>query len=81
VRWGRSALLAPLVRYAGRLRFPVLLAVTVLLLAVNVVVPDPLPFVDEALLALAALLLARLRDRGEGAGTEPGPDGPGSGDQ
>jgi hypothetical protein len=61
---GRGALLAPLVRWASRRRFPVLLALTVALLIVDVAVPDPLPLVDEALLALGAILIGRLRKRG-----------------
>lgn len=72
-------------RYLARLRFPTLFVVTVVVFAVNVAVPDALPFVDEALLALAGLLLGRLRRRGGGEGERvPGqnqagvPDGRGS---
>jgi hypothetical protein len=43
------------------LRFPVLLLVTGVLFVINLFVPDPLPFVDEALLALVAVLLSRLK--------------------
>jgi len=60
---GRTALLAPLVRWASRRRFPVLLALLLALLAVDFALPDPLPFVDEALLALATILVGRLRRR------------------
>jgi hypothetical protein len=74
MKLGRSALLAPLVRWAGRLRFPVLLALTVALLAVNVFVPDPIPLVDEAILALGALVLSRLRKR-ETSDEERGDEG------
>jgi hypothetical protein len=35
------------------------------LLVLNVAVPDPLPFVDEALLALGAILVGRLRRKDE----------------
>jgi len=73
VALARNALLAPVVRWASRRRFPVLFALMLVLLVVNVVVPDPLPFVDEALLALGALLVGRLR-KGHRAGDEP-PDG------
>lgn len=40
-----------------RLRFPQLALLTGLLFAVTLVVPDPLPFVDEILLGLGTLLL------------------------
>ena len=60
---GRTALLAPLVRWASRRRFPVLFGLALALLAVDLVVPDPIPMLDEALLALGALILARLRKR------------------
>lgn len=48
---------------ASRLRFPWLFAATVLLFVVSLLVPDPLPFVDELLLALVALLFAAWRKR------------------
>lgn len=51
-------------RYLGRLRFPALFLLTMALFALNVAVPDPIPFVDEILLALVGLLLASLRERG-----------------
>ncbi len=70
----RTAFLAPLVRWASRRRFPVLFGLVLALAAVNVFVPDPLPFVDEALLALVALLIGRMRKRGEDA--EPAEGGP-----
>lgn len=59
-----SPLLAPITRFAGRLRFPTLFAITAALFVVNVLVPDPIPFVDEILLALGTLLLGSLRRRG-----------------
>ena len=69
---GRTALLAPLVRWASQRRFPVLVGLVGALAAVNFFVPDPVPLVDEALLALATVLLARLRKpRTSGPDTEP----------
>lgn len=50
-------------RYLGRLRFPTLFALTAAVFIVNVLVPDPIPFVDEVLLALVGLLLGSLRER------------------
>ncbi len=43
------------------LRFPVLLLLTAALFLVNLAVPDPIPFADEALLGLLTLLLARIK--------------------
>jgi hypothetical protein len=59
----RAPLLAPFIRWATRLRFPWLLGLTVVLLLINLVVPDPIPFVDEILLALVAAVLGSLRKR------------------
>lgn len=56
-----NPILAPLLAFAGRLRFKTLFLVTAALFAINVVVPDPVPFVDEILLGLGTLLLASLR--------------------
>ena len=47
--------------YLESLRFPWLLLITILLFLVNVFVPDPIPFVDEILLALVAAALGRLK--------------------
>jgi hypothetical protein len=57
--------MAPLIRYAGRLRFPWLFAITVCLLILDLLVPDMVPFVDEILLGLGALLLGSWRHRRE----------------
>jgi hypothetical protein len=52
-----------LIGWLEGLRFPVLLVVTLVLFVVNVFVPDVLPFVDEILLGLVAIILARLKRR------------------
>lgn len=60
-------------RVAGRLRFPTLFLLTAVLFVVNLLVPDPLPFVDEILLGLATLMLGAWKDRdddGDGANVE-----------
>jgi len=54
-------------RYGGRLRFPKLLTVTAVLFAVDLAVPDVIPFADEILLGLATVVLASLRTRREQA--------------
>lgn len=58
-----NPLLAPLLGYARTLRFPSLFLLTTALFVLNLLVPDPLPFVDETLLALGTLLLGSLRRR------------------
>ena len=47
--------------YLESLRFPWLLLVTVVLFLVNVFIPDVIPFIDELLLALIAVVLGRLK--------------------
>jgi hypothetical protein len=48
---------------AGRLRYPWLLALTAALFVADLVVPDAVPLIDELLLGLGTLVLARLRTR------------------
>jgi hypothetical protein len=64
-----------IISYLESLRFPVLLIVTVVLFVVNVFVPDVVPFADEVLLALVAVILARLKRRPAPAIEEPHSDG------
>lgn len=59
-----------MVRWASRRRFPVLLGITAALLVLNLLVPDPVPFLDELVLALGAALLASWR-RPEPSGDPP----------
>jgi hypothetical protein len=56
-----------LTRYLESLRFPWLLLVTAVLFVANLLVPDALPFVDEILLALVAVILGRVKKRREPA--------------
>lgn len=58
-----NPMLLPLLNWARKLRYPTLFKVTALVFAVNVFVPDMIPFVDEILLGLGTLLLANLKDR------------------
>jgi hypothetical protein len=62
-----------LLRFAERLSFPRLFLLTAALFVLTLIVPDPLPWVDEILLGLSTLLLANLRRR-----RRPGPDQSGS---
>jgi len=67
----RGFLLSALLGFASRLRFPVLFAITAVLFAVNMVVPDALPMIDELMLGLATVLLASWRKRRAGGEEEP----------
>jgi hypothetical protein len=53
-------------RFAAKLRFPTLFAITACLFVVDLVIPDVIPFADELLLGLGTLLLGSLRKRREG---------------
>lgn len=52
-----------LLRFAERLSFPRLFALTATLFLITLLVPDPLPFADEILLGLGTLLLGAWRRR------------------
>jgi hypothetical protein len=60
-----------LLKYAGKLRFPKLLALTAALFVVNLFVPDLVPFADEIVLGLVALLLSSWKKRRAPPGGEP----------
>jgi hypothetical protein len=65
-----NPLLAPLLGFLGKLSYPRLFALTAALFALDIVVPDIVPFVDELLLGLGTLLLANWKRR-----KEPEPQG------
>ncbi|WP_034211340.1 MULTISPECIES: DUF6116 family protein [Arenimonas] len=48
----------PVVGFASRLRFPTLFKVTLALMVLSWLLPDPIPFMDEIITALATLVLA-----------------------
>ena len=56
----RTPIAALLTRFAARLRYPTLFWLTAALFALDLVIPDVIPFADEILLGLGTLLLARL---------------------
>ena len=58
-----SPLLLPFMIWARKLRYPTLFKITAGLFLVTMVIPDPIPFVDEILLALGTLLLANWKNR------------------
>jgi len=59
-----NLLLAPLLRWVGRLSYPRLFLVTAVLFVLDVLIPDFIPFADELLLGLGTLLLANWKKRG-----------------
>lgn len=60
-----NPILAPLLRWLGRLSYPKLFLVAGALFVANLFIPDPLPFVDELLLGLGTLLISRRKRRPE----------------
>jgi hypothetical protein len=54
-------LTGPVVAFVSRLRFPTLFKITVGLFVLNLLIPDPIPFLDEIVMALATLVLASWR--------------------
>lgn len=58
-----NPLLAPLLRWLGRLGYPRLFLLTAGLFVADMAIPDFIPFVDELLLGLGTLLLANWKNR------------------
>ena len=67
-----NPLLLPLLAWARKLRFPTLFKITAALFVLSVLIPDPLPLVDEVLLGLGALMLAQWKQRGAVIDPPPG---------
>lgn len=59
----RHLLLAPFMTWAGQLKYPTLFKLVAGLFVVTLVVPDGIPLLDEILLGLATLMLAKWKDR------------------
>jgi hypothetical protein len=60
-----NPLVGPLLGFLGRLSYPKLFMLTATLFAIDLVIPDFIPFVDEILLGLGAMLLANWRKKPE----------------
>lgn len=58
-----NPLVLPLLAWARRLRYPTLFKLTAALFAVDLLLPDPIPLVDELTLALLTLVLANWKQR------------------
>ena len=55
-------LLGPFLAWARKLKYPALFKLVAALFVVSLVVPDPIPILDELLLALGTLMLAKWKD-------------------
>lgn len=75
----RNPIVAALARFAGRLRFPQLFALSAVLLLLDLLIPDLIPFADEILLALLTLLLGSWRKQRGGTDSERRSPPPGKG--
>lgn len=60
-----SPMLLPLISWARTLRYPTLFKITAALFAVSLLLPDPVPLIDEILFGLGTLLLASWKRRKE----------------
>lgn len=60
-----KTLLLPFLAWAGRLRYPTLFKLTAALFLVTLVLPDPVVLLDEVVLGMATLLLARWKTRND----------------
>ena len=58
-----SAIRRTATRRGRRLRFPTLFVLMALLFAIDLIVPDFIPFVDEIILGLMTVVLGLLRER------------------
>ena len=57
MHWLRAIVLGFLGSYGAELRFPVLFFVAAVLFVFNMALPDPVPFLDELILALVTAML------------------------
>jgi len=60
---GETLVRKRLTAYVSSLRFPRLLALTALIFAADLILPDAIPFVDEILFGLVTALLATMKKR------------------
>ncbi|MEL1264181.1 DUF6116 family protein [Pseudoxanthomonas putridarboris] len=58
-----NPILLPILNWAQKLRYPTLFKITAALFLLSVVIPDPIPFVEEILFGLGTLLLANWKRR------------------
>ena len=67
-----NPMLAPVIAFLSKLRYPQLFKLTALLFALDLIVPDMIPFADELLLAMGTLVLGNWKRRREGTTIDAG---------
>ncbi|KRG66031.1 membrane protein [Stenotrophomonas humi] len=66
-----TMMLTPFMNWARKLRYPTLFKITAALFAISMLLPDPLPFLDEILFGLSTVLLANWKRRKDPVGEPP----------
>ncbi|MNN35096.1 hypothetical protein D3C81_1489340 [compost metagenome] len=66
-----TLMLTPFLNWARKLRYPTLFKITAALFAISMLLPDPLPFLDEILFGLSTVLLANWKRRKDPADEPP----------
>ena len=62
-KMARGGVVGIILRWASSLRFPVVFGLMAVLFILNLFIPDVIPFVDEILMGLLAVLLGSLRKK------------------
>jgi hypothetical protein len=70
---GRSPVQDLVGRLVGRMRYPWVFVLLGALFVADLVIPDPIPFIDEVMLALLTFLVGSWRTRGKGAAVDATP--------
>jgi Family of unknown function (DUF6116) len=63
-----NPIIGPILGFLGRLSYPKLFMLTATLFVVDFIIPDIIPFIDEILLGLGAMLLANWRKKPDTVG-------------
>jgi hypothetical protein len=68
-----NPMLAPVLAFLGRLKYPQLFKLTAALFVLDLLIPDLIPFADELLLAMGTLVLGNWKRRRDGVTVDPAP--------
>lgn len=69
----RGGIVGFVLRFARRLRFPYLFALTAIVFVIDLFVPDAVPFADEIVIGLVTVLLGSIRKRQDPANASKSP--------